>query len=464
MLVTLAASAALAFLGVRRVFRTQLDGALRSAAELQVAVLATGQPIPRHPRGEDLAAFVSEVNRFVVQRDRLGQITGAGTPHARTLPLDSVAFATALAGQPAWATIDWAPGLIRSVFVPAPAQRVPDAVVIQVAALLAPYYRASRVILAEILSVAAIAIVATFVGARWVAGSVTRIVGEIAEEARGVDPAAGRPVLSQPGQFRELQKLVQVLNETLGRQHAAAEQQRQLIADVAHELRTPVTALLGSVEVALRSTRSPEAYRQSLVDVQDELDHLAAIVESLLLLARLDAGQARLRVEEVDLAHLAQEVVTRARARAGGRRLEVEHNGSAVVRGDRKMLRLLLEQLVDNVIRHTPDVTVARISLNGQESAVILAVDDSGPGMEAEFRSRAFDRFVRGDPARTRTGGAGLGLTVAAAVMAAHGGTITGETSPLGGFRVLAEVPLAGRRGQLGLLRAESVGLRHGSS
>lgn len=441
MLAALLATASLTFMGVRRIFRNQLDRALQGAASLQAAVLGGGEGIPTRSGGPDFERFVEEVNRFVVQRDGAGRITGASDLHARTLPLDSAAFATALAGAPSWATVRWRNGAARTFYVRAPPGSPPDAVVIQVAAVMGPFYRASRAILAEILGLALVATLATLVGARWLAGSVTGIVDQIAAEAAAIRPGVEVPQLAVEGHFRELQGLVRVLNETLSRQHVALEQQRQMVSDVAHELRTPVTALLGSVEVGLRNPRSPEAYRRLLLETHEELEQLSALVETLLLLARLDAGQLQVRVEPLDLTRMVQDAVERVRDRARGRILEVEAPESVRLRGDRKMLGLLLDHLLDNVIRHTPDGTLARITVRGEAARVLLAVDDSGPGIDAALRPRVFDRFVRGDPARTRTAGAGLGLTLAAAVVAAHRGAIAAEPSSLGGLRVALEIP-----------------------
>lgn len=441
LLLALVLSAAVAFLGVRAVLRDQLDRALRSAGELQLSVLATGDPLPAHPGHLSRETFVREVNRFSVVRDSAGRIIAASTPHAVQLPRDQSAFATALAGEPAWATQRWDAGSSRSVYLPAPPGSQPGAAVIQVAAALAPFDAASGVVFAQILGLALLATLAALAGARWLLGSATGIVNAIAAQAAGVQPGIEAPRLAVEGQFLELQGLVGVLNQLLARQHGALERQRQLVADVAHELRTPVTALLGSVEVALRSPRTPEAYQTLLAETREELERLATLVESLLLIDRLEAGTGLTRLEPVDLAALAAEAVGRARLRAGNRRVEVLREEEPRAVADPRVIALVMDHLVDNLVRHTPDGTAARVTVSRAGPEVVFTLDDAGPGVTADLRPRIFDGFVRGDPARTRTAGTGLGLTLAAAAVAAHRGRIAAEPSPMGGLRILITLP-----------------------
>jgi signal transduction histidine kinase len=426
--------------------REQLDLALRSAAELQASVLAAGRPIPTRPGPQSFASFVAQVNRFVAQRDSAGRVTASNTPLAATLPLDSAAFAAALAGEPAWATVAWQETEARTIFLPAPVGSPADAAVVQVAAVLDPYRRGDSAILLRMMGLALLATSATFFGARWLAGAVTRLVGEIAAQAAAVQPGRQPPYLVGGGDFVELQGLVRVINDMLERQHRALEQQRRLTADVAHELRTPVTSLLGLVEVGLRYPRPPETYRHLLVQTQEELERLRALVESLVLLARFDAGQGELHLSEVDLAALAAGVVQRARARAGDRQIEVVTPAAAVpYRGDERMLTLLLDHLVDNIVRHTPDQSRARLTVGSVPGAVTLAAEDSGPGIPLEQLPYLFDRFFRGDASRSRSAGAGLGLTLVAAITRAHGGTVLADRSPWGGLRVTVTLPRAAR-------------------
>jgi two-component system OmpR family sensor kinase len=396
-----------------------------------------------HPRAHGLETFVRDINRFAAQRSPDGTITGANTPLAYRLPNDSASFAAALAGRPAWATLRWEAGRTRSVFLPAPAGSPPGGTVIQVAAALAPIEQASRAILLRMLGTALAGSLITFVGAWWLAGSVTGLVGAIAAQAQAIQPRARPHRISDRGDFAELRGLVEVLNDMLGRLDRALEQQRQMVADVGHELRTPVTAIAGEIEVGLRTPRSPEAYRAILASTLQETQRLATIVETVLLLARLDDQQPPLRLQPVDVGSVAQAAVARGRGRGADLSLELgpAEDRAGALYGDAKMLELLVDQLVDNVIRHTPPGTAARLQIREEPEGVTLVIDDAGPGVAPELLPRIFDRFVRGDAARTRTAGAGLGLTVAAAIVAAHRGRIAAEPSPMGGLRVQITLP-----------------------
>jgi two-component system OmpR family sensor kinase len=443
MLAALTLIAVWAFVGVRRTLYRELDRAIKSAAELEAAALAAGRPLPVHPGRQELQAFVREVNRFAVQRAAGGAVTGANTPLARELPNDSAAFASALSGRPTWATLRWGAGRLRAVFLPAPRGSPPAAAVIQVAAALTPLDRASQSVLLRMLVTALAGSLITLVGAWWLAGSVTRLVGEIAAQAQAIQPRAGRQQIADRGDFSEFKGLVGVLNDMVGRLGRALAQQRQMVADVGHELRTPVTAMVGQIEVGLRSPRSPDAYRAILTSTLEEAQRLAALVETVLLLARLDAGEPGLHLTPVDLAAQAEAAIARARARGAGLSLELalEQDGTEVLTADARMLDLLLDQLVDNLLRHTPPGTAARLRISVAPGGIALVLDDAGPGVSPELLSRIFDRFVRGDAARGRGAGAGLGLTAAAAIVAAHRGAISAEPSPMGGLRIAITLP-----------------------
>jgi len=225
---------------------------------------------------------------------------------------------------------------------------------------------------------------------------------------------------------------------TLGPVRAAQERQRRFVSDAAHELRSPVASMRQHAEVAVAHPETTDV-RELATTVTSESVRLQAIVEDLLLLARLDEGALRLEHDEIDLDDV---VLGEARRLRNGGTLAIETSavGAGRVRGDAHYLERLVGNLGDNAAHHAS----ARIvfALTEQDGHVTLAVDDDGPGIPESERSRVFERFVRLDEARDRaSGGAGLGLAIVREIARAHGGDIDLATSPLGGLRAEVTLP-----------------------
>lgn len=225
---------------------------------------------------------------------------------------------------------------------------------------------------------------------------------------------------------------------TLGPVRAAQERQRRFVSDAAHELRSPVASMRQHAEVAVAHPETTDV-RELATTVTSESVRLQAIVEDLLLLARLDEGALRLEHDEVDLDDV---VLGEARRLRNGGTLAIETSavGAGRVLGDAHYLERLVGNLGDNAAHHAR----ARIvfALTAQDGHVTLAVDDDGPGIPEPERARVFERFVRLDEARDRaSGGTGLGLAIVREIARAHGGEIALATSPLGGLRAEVTLP-----------------------
>ena len=219
---------------------------------------------------------------------------------------------------------------------------------------------------------------------------------------------------------------------------------RRFVADASHELRTPLTTIRGFAELFRQgATTDPADLARSLKRIEDEAARMGLLVDDLLLLARLDQ-QRPLERQPVDLLLLASDAVHDARVTAPDREIALELIGGPappVVSGDESRLRQVLGNLVGNALAHTPAGTPVTVRVGTVDPRTAeLSVADSGPGLTPDEADRAFERFYRADPARTRArGGTGLGLSIVAALVAAHGGTVDVESRPGEGatFRVL---------------------------
>jgi hypothetical protein len=289
-----------------------------------------------------------------------------------------------------------------------------------------------------------LATICTMFGAGWLARSATQPAVEIAEQAAAVVPGVTGQRITAHAEVTEFTALVRVLNGMLERLDLGVESQRRLLADAGHDLRTPITAMRGELEVALRAPRTADQYRDTLKSVLDEVDRLSAISESLLILGQLDAGSLRPRSAPVDLAGLVEEALRRWRGRLGDRTVTVvARTDLPPVAADARLVRVAVDQVFENLSRHTPDGTTATAALEAGNGQIRLAVEDNGPGQSPDVLAHLFDRFYRADPARSGHG-AGLGLTLVAAVAVAHGGKAWAEPGTAGGLRVLFTLPAAG--------------------
>lgn len=255
------------------------------------------------------------------------------------------------------------------------------------------------------------------------------------EASRVVDLASGRR-LTEDGPV-EIRSLIVAINELLERLDVAHRTQSRFTAEAAHELRTPVTAMLGELDVALRSERTREEYREVLVSSRDEVERLRRLVEGLTALARIDAGQIEHGRERVRAAELATSALESERKTASqpGSRVRLEIRADPEIEVERSLVEVALANLLRNAARHALGAEVV-LSVDAENQHVIFDVDDAGPGVSVEEREALFDRFARSGPARQRDrSGLGLGLPIAREIARRHGGDCTLANSPLGGLR-----------------------------
>ena len=233
--------------------------------------------------------------------------------------------------------------------------------------------------------------------------------------------------LNLPKTSDEVGRLAATFDGMLDRLDRAFQRQRQFTADVSHELRTPLAMLISQADIVLERRRTPAEYQRTLSSMRDEARRMAQLVDTMLTLARAEAGQISLVRERLDLRDLAAEVVATMEAFAveRGVRLCIANGESAVVEGDQTYLTQLLLNLVENAVKYTPPGGSVAVSVESGRGGASLRVSDTGLGIAPEDLPHIFDRFYRADRARSRAdGGVGLGLAIARWVAQAHGGDV----------------------------------------
>jgi heavy metal sensor kinase len=243
----------------------------------------------------------------------------------------------------------------------------------------------------------------------------------------------------------EIGRLIEVLNDMLQRLEQAFSSRKRFIADASHELRSPLTALKGTMEVLLRRKRTVKEYEQGFESCLEEIDRLARLVNNLLTLARTDTGGEEMRFQEIRLDILAAEVIdrTKALARQKNIRLRSGIEDEIVCHGDPDKLKQLIINLLDNAVRYTPDGGWVKFSLCRKADSIRISVADSGMGIPQDDQRYIFDRFYRVDRSRKRdeTGGSGLGLAICKCIAQAHRGRIEVKSEPGRGSMFIVYLP-----------------------
>lgn len=219
----------------------------------------------------------------------------------------------------------------------------------------------------------------------------------------------------------EFDRLSSTLNRMLDRIAVLMANLRQVSGDIAHDLRTPLTRLRQKIEVAAAPTATVEMLRDALHQAGAHADELLALFAAILAIAEVEAGGGALRLRPIDLSALVADIADSylPAAEDGGRALDRAVSPGMAIDGVRELIAQLIANLLDNALRHTPEGTRVRVSLEGEGGRAVLTVADDGPGIPSADRDRVFERFVRLEQSRT-TPGHGLGLRLVAAIAGAH--------------------------------------------
>ena len=430
-LLVLVVAAGAAFWGLSRAVHGQLDAALLALAETEAGLLAEerGEPARVHE-----AAAAGSAPMSFVRLDRLVQIVDAqGTAIARSanlgaarLPAHPSTLARLARGETVFETLrDFGEEPTRLVTVPVRSGKVLLAV--QVAGSLDDTQRVLYA--AAVLFAVMSAVLLVSVGA---AGALlTRrafgAINDVVQKARRIGEEDLSQRLPHPGTADEIGRLVDTLNEMLSRIEHDVDVRRRFTADASHELRSPLSRLRTELELALRRPREPIDYVETLRSGLEEVERLTLLVEELLTLARIDAGQERGRAERVVLNGLAEQALTRMTPIAAARnvRLEIESSGQVCVNVAPGSVSLVFDNLLDNAIKFSPAGACVTVKLSVEGADAVLRVIDRGQGIRREELERVFERFYRGPSARVgSTPGMGLGLALSQAIIHAQGGSI----------------------------------------
>jgi heavy metal sensor kinase len=307
----------------------------------------------------------------------------------------------------------------------------------------------TRAVLEHLLSIfAVLAPVVLFVaisGGWLMAGIVLRPIREISERAKDITASnlSGRIITRSTDD--ELGELISTINSMISRLEMSFRNIREFSLSIAHELKTPLTILKGESELALTKPLSPLEAEQLASTYLEETSRLSRIVDDLLTLAKVEAGQMTLSEEPVKLHELVDGINEDALILAADRQIAVtlDRNDQGIVTGDPVRLRQLLRALISNAVRYTDPGGTVRIRNERNGDRVSISIEDTGIGIPVESLDKLFDRFYRVDEARSRAhGGSGLGLSIAKWIAEAHHGSISVRSTPGMGSCFTVHLPL----------------------
>lgn len=451
MTVALAIVSVAVVLSMREFLDRELNANLINVASIQAAA-ATDEPGGEMAFHEweltpEEATQIRELNRFAQIWSADGESLLRSRFITRDLPLDTAALRRASGGSLVIVEQEYMDMPIRSLYYPL--ERLGPLHAHHVLQVAAPMEGRNEILawLSRLLAaVTALIGLATFVGGWWLARRMVKPVNDIIDQAEAMEARTLDRRIDTHANLREYERLVRVLNVMLARLDHAFDAQRRFTADASHELRSPLTALRGEIELALRRDRDEDEYRRVLASSLQEVERLSQLSEDLLTLARSDAGVIQPRLQRTDVLERAEHVLRRLQGRALERELHVRLDSEGDTEGifDPGLLDQLLWNLLDNAVKFTPRGGAIEIGIHGDPETVRIRVADTGPGLPPEDLPRIFERFYRTDASRTphtQESGTGLGLSIVRAITEAHHGTVRATNRPEGGAEFIVRLP-----------------------
>ncbi|MGY1638547.1 sensor histidine kinase [Geodermatophilus sp. SYSU D00742] len=436
-LLVLAAFAALAYVGLGQMLRSDVDRGLVAAADIlddsESAAVDADDIDEDRLGGVESMQFESQL---VTAGGRL--VDGSGA-EMRERPLITAAQAGAVLTEgPSFADVVADGHDQRALAVPL--EQAPDRVLVVVATLESVDDAQAGLLRMTLVLAPVAGVLAGGVG--WlVARRGLRPISRMTADAAAMGARDPFPRLAVPSTRDEVAELGTTLNGLLDRIADARRREREFTADASHELRTPLAILRAELELA-RQHAGTGRLSGALDSALEETDRLGHLVDDLLLLARADAGHVTPGTL-VDVAEVVAGLLPGFRALAGRRAVTVTSSGDSAVRADGRALTRAVANLLDNAVRHAPDGGHVDVSITADREGTAITVTDDGPGVPPEDRARLTQRFAQLDRTRGGGGGAGLGLAIVASVAAAHGGQVDIAEAPSGhGLSVTLRLPV----------------------
>jgi len=269
-------------------------------------------------------------------------------------------------------------------------------------------------------------------------------IGYIASKAENISSQNLSERLTPRGTGDEMDMLIRTINEMIARLESSFKRMAEFTADASHELKTPICAMRGEAEVLLLKERRAEEYQEGLAHFIEQFDHLNQMINDLILLSKVDTTQVELKMTPLRLDHLMKDLCNLFQVLAEQKNIALETGSleEVTVIGDKVRLQQLFTNLIDNAIKYTSRGAI-HITVEKDESAVLVKIIDTGMGIPKEEREKIFKRFYRMDKSRSReTGGVGLGLSIAEWIVHAHQGSIEVDSEVNQGSTFTVSLPL----------------------
>jgi heavy metal sensor kinase len=297
-------------------------------------------------------------------------------------------------------------------------------------------------------------ILAVVIGGAWISRRALAPLRRVTEVAKQVSARELDRRIDDSDAPLEVQELIQVLNGMMDRLEQSFSHADRFSSDASHEMRTPLTVMQGLLEQALARDNGNGVSAKDAAILLDETQRLIAVLESLMLLSRAQAGNLEVRIRRIDFSEIVEDLEEDLRALASGPGITVQSNVATGVEyeGDEGLLRQAVFNLFTNAVRHNREGGEVRLSVENTPRAVILVVFNTGEPIPEADRDHVFDRFFRGDASRSRaSGGTGLGLNLAREIARAHGGELTLVSSTDSGTTFSLRLPHGGTTSITGL-------------
>lgn len=270
-------------------------------------------------------------------------------------------------------------------------------------------------------------------------------IRKIAQTARTIEVENLGARIAVPPVRDEVTELAKTFNHMLDRLESGFAQQKRFVSDASHELRTPVTVILGYSDMLARWGRTDEGIlEEGIISIRTEAENMQQLIERLLFLARTDQNRQKIQKELVELSELVEDVMRRADVIAKDHQVELLENDEGTVVADPVMLRQMLRIFLDNAVKYTPKGGRVTVSSRREGEVMVLAVADNGIGIADKDQEKIFDRFYRVDSSRTKeTGGTGLGLPIAKWICEQHDIDLSLQSRLGEGTTITLRIPLA---------------------